>query len=122
MTQHKPSTRSTLKGHIKNFLVPYFGMREVRDIRPEQIQRFLSGLTVAPKTVRNIIATFRMIWKSARSWGYASHDALEGIVLPKKDRASRFFFSVEEVQRSESGDRAIPHVLLACGRDGHAIR
>jgi integrase len=98
MCQHKPSTRSTVRGHIKNYLVPYFGTCEVRDIRPEQVQRFLSGLTVAPKTVRNIIATFRMIWKSARSWGYASHDALEGIVLPKKARASRFFFTVEEVQ------------------------
>jgi integrase len=99
MTQYKPSTQSTLKGHIKNFLNPYFGPREVRDIRPEQVQRFLSGLVASPKTVRNIIATFRMIWKSARSWGYASHDALEGIVLPKKQRSARFFFTVEEVQR-----------------------
>jgi len=99
MVQHKPSTQATIRGHVKNFLLPYFGSREVRDIRSEQIQRFLAGLKSSPKTVRNIIATFRMIWKCARAWGYASHDALEGIVLPKRQKAARFFFSVEEVQR-----------------------
>jgi len=99
MAQHKPSTQATIRGHVKNFLLPYFGSREVREIRPDQVQHFLAGVKASPKTVRNIIATFRMIWKCARAWGYASHDALEGIVLPKRQKASRFFFSVEEVQR-----------------------
>jgi integrase len=64
-----------------------------------QVQHFIASLRRSPKTVRNIIATFGMIWSYARPAGYASHDALEGIVLPKRRKATRFFFSVEEVQR-----------------------
>jgi hypothetical protein len=62
MTQHKQSTQATIRGHLKDFLVPYFGSREVREIRPEQVQHFIVGVKASPKTVRNIIATFRMIF------------------------------------------------------------
>jgi integrase len=101
LTQHKPSTRATIKGHLKKFLVPCFGKMEVKYIRPQMVQQFIAqtALKVSPKTVRNIIATFRMAWRSARAWDLASHDALEGIVLPKKTRGTRFFFSVEEAQQ-----------------------
>jgi hypothetical protein len=34
-----------------------------------------------------------MLWKSARVWGYAVSD----VVLPKRHRVARRFFSVEEV-------------------------
>jgi len=40
-----------------------------------------------------------MIWRSARAWRYVAHDALDGIVLPKQQRARRFFFTIEETHR-----------------------
>ena len=40
-----------------------------------------------------------MIWNIARTWGYVAHDANSGVVLPKRSRVARRFFSVVEVQR-----------------------
>jgi integrase len=40
-----------------------------------------------------------MMWKSARAWQYVAHDALEGVVLPKRRTPRRFFFTQEEVSR-----------------------
>jgi integrase len=99
LSQHKPSTQATIRGHLKKYLVPAFGEFAVRDVGPERVQQFIAGLRVNPKTVRNMFVTLQMMWKSARAWGYVTHDALEGVVLPKRRRPQQFFFTVEEVQR-----------------------
>jgi integrase len=71
----------------------------MREIGPEEVQRFVASVKLSGKTVKNIFATMQMLWKSARSWGYVAHDAVSDVVLPKRHRVSRRFFSVEEVQR-----------------------
>jgi integrase len=71
----------------------------MRDIGPEEVQRFVSSLKVSPKTAKNLFATMQMLWKSARAWRYVAHDAVSDVVLPKRHRVARRFFSVEEVQR-----------------------
>ena len=98
LSQHKPSTQATIRSQLRKYLVPFFGKSQMRDLQPESVQRFLSGLKVSPKTVRNLYATLQMIWRSARAWRYVAHDALEGIVLPKQRKARRFFFTIEETQ------------------------
>ncbi len=40
-----------------------------------------------------------MMWNSSKAWGYVSHNPLEGLVLPKVVRQSRFFFILDEIQR-----------------------
>lgn len=99
LSQHKPSHQGTVHSHIRKWLIPFFGRLQLREIRPELVQRFLSGVQASPKTVRNLYITIRSMWKSARAWGYVAHDACDCIVLPKSNRARRFFYSLEEVQR-----------------------
>lgn len=88
-----------MRSHIKKYLAPVFGNLPLRDVQPENVQRFIAGLRTSPKTVRNISITFQLMWKSARAWNYVSHDALDGVVLPKPRRARRFFLTREEMQR-----------------------
>jgi len=97
LVQHKPSTQSTIRSHIKKYLTPHFGQLQLRDIQPEGIQRFIAGIDASPKTVRNIFVTLQLMWKSARAWRYVSHNALDGVVLPKPRNARRFFFTREEI-------------------------
>jgi integrase len=52
-----------------------------------------------PKTVRNLIATLRMMWTSARAWGYVAHNPFDGLVLPKRGLVHTFAFSLEEIKR-----------------------
>jgi integrase len=99
LIQHKPSTRATIRSHLRKHLAPYFGRYQMREVGPEEVQRFVSSTKVSAKTVKNLFATIQMLWKSARAWGYVGHDAVSGVVLPKRHRVARRFFSVEEVQR-----------------------
>jgi integrase len=46
-----------------------------------------------------MVITLRMMWSSAKAWGYVSHEPFEGLVLPKIARRARFFFTLDEIQR-----------------------
>jgi integrase len=99
LTQHKPSTQATIRSQIRKYLLAFFGGYAMRAIQTEDLQRLLSDMRTGPKTVRNLLGTFRMMWNSARAWGYVAQDVTVGIVLPKRRRAGSSFFTLEEVQR-----------------------
>jgi integrase len=99
LVQHKSSTQTTCRSHLRKYIVPFFGNLAVRHVEPEKVQQFISGIQASPKTVRNIYVTLQMLWKSARTWNYAVDDALKGVVLPKKRSPCRFFFTLDEVKR-----------------------
>ena len=72
-----------LRSHLRKHLVPFFGRKQMRDIGPEEVQRFVSSMKLSGKTEKNIFATFQMLWKSARNWSYVAHDAVSDVKLPK---------------------------------------
>ena len=83
LPQHKPSSQSSERAHLTR-LVPHFGTMSLSDISVEVVQRWVSQQTCAPKTVRNYIATLRILWTTAKAWGYVSHDPFDGVRLPKR--------------------------------------
>lgn len=99
LPQHKPSTQASTKSLIRRVLLPFFGARQMREIDAEMVQRFVSSLTVKPKTVRNAVMAVRTLWKSARAWGYVAHDACDGVVLPGRNPAETVQISLEDVVR-----------------------
>lgn len=68
-------------------------------MRSDTVQLFISNIKANPKTVRNIYVTLQMMWKAARAWQYVAHDALDGVVLPKRRKPRTFSFTQEEVTR-----------------------
>jgi integrase len=111
LTQHKPSTQVTIRSHLRKHLVPYFGPWQMREIELEKVQQFVSSVKVSAKTAKNLFATMQMLWKSARAWGYVAHDAVSGMVLPKRCRAARRFFSLEEVRHILEGTSEPHHTF-----------
>ena len=83
LPQHKPSSQSSERAHLTR-LVPHFGAMPLSDISLEVMQQWVSKQTGAPKTTRNYIATLRILWQTAKAWGYVSHDPFEGLRLPKR--------------------------------------
>ena len=106
--QLKASTAQNYRIHLRKHLNPFFGPYQLKDIQPELVQRFVASLTASPKTVRNIVVTLQSLWRSATAWGYVMHDIFRGLVYPKTQRAQRFFFSVEDVQKIVGAARE-PH-------------
>lgn len=82
MSNYKPSTKSGMNSSVNKWLVPRFGQLQIHQITNEMLQQFLSDARVKPKTVRNLFITFKLMWATAKAWGYAEKNVCEGIVLP----------------------------------------
>lgn len=97
MIHHEQSTQDLETRYIEKNLKPIFGSYPLKDISAEAVQAWVSGLTVGPKTVRNYVATFKLMWKSAKTWGYVQHNPFDGLKLPKKKKAKVYTFSPEQM-------------------------
>jgi integrase len=96
MVQHKRSTQSSERSHLKTVLIPAFGKVRLRDLSPEMAQKWVSESTAAPKTTRNLVVTLRSVWATAKDWGYVSHDPFRRLALPAAAPGRTYHFTVEE--------------------------
>ncbi len=99
MSNYKPSSQSGMKSSINRRIVPRFGHLRLHEISTEMLQQFLTDAQVKPKTVRNLYITFKLMWATAKAWGYTEKNICEGIVLPKMTRPVRPWFTEEEMRR-----------------------
>jgi integrase len=99
LSQHKPSTQSSARSQLRKWLLPALGTCALKDLDGLKVQQFVSSSKTNPKTVRNLVATLRMMWNSARAWGYVAHNPFDGLVLPKRGLVHTFTLSVEELRR-----------------------
>jgi integrase len=84
---------------LRKWLLPHLGNCALKDLDGQRIQAFVSGCPANPKTIRNLVATLRMMWNSARAWGYVAHDPFDGLVLPKRGLVPVFTLSLDEIKR-----------------------
>lgn len=98
LSQHKPSTQSSIRSQLRKWLVPQLGSCALKDLDGQRLQAFVSNCRCNPKTIRNLVATLRMMWNSARAWGYVAHSPFEGLVLPKRGLVRTFTLSLEEIK------------------------
>ena len=83
---------SIIRVHLK----PAFGKPALHSITPEMVQAWVSKETLEARTVHNMVITFKRVWKTARAWGYVTHDPFYGLVLPKKQEPRTYAFTLEE--------------------------
>jgi hypothetical protein len=72
LSQHKPSTQSSTKSQLRRWLLPELGDCALKDLDGQRLQAFISKCDCNSKTIRNLVATLRMMWNSARAWGCCS--------------------------------------------------
>jgi integrase len=95
----EPSTQAGVRSHLGTAqkdpnrkakrklasLVECLGNLEMKDITTEILQSLVTSYHkqgAAPKTVKNIVVSLRMLWTQAKAWGYVTHDPFPGLVLP----------------------------------------
>ncbi|HMK23185.1 MAG TPA: site-specific integrase [Terriglobales bacterium] len=73
----------------------------MKDITAQAVQALIAkkqeGLSA--KSIRNVVATLRMMWPQARAWNYAQHDPFTGIVLPGRGLLNERFLALDEMKR-----------------------
>jgi len=94
----KTETARNFRSALNKYLKPAFGNTQLSNIQTEGIQRFVSQIE-GGSNARTIINCFRTIWKSARAWGYVSHNPFEGLVLPSREKTEQRFFSEVDLCR-----------------------
>jgi integrase len=98
MVHHEDSTQRSEKSDIKAW-VSAIGDVQIRDIDCELLQEVVNGWTCNPKTIKNRVGTFRLIWDKAKLWRYTAETAYDGLELPDWEKAEQPCFSVGEISR-----------------------
>ena len=101
LPMHKPSSQNSEIGHINKWLLPFFGNLPLSHITTETVQQFVSGIQsdVSPKTIRNVVGTFRNMLNTAKSWGYLTLNPALDVRFPALSPKIPETFSAEQVQK-----------------------
>jgi integrase len=95
LSSHSPGTQAAVRSQLKRHILPHFERMTVSAITSLDVQAFVSTRSCGPKTTRNLIATLRMMWNSAKAWHLVQHDPFNGLVKPKYQAKPQPFFTVE---------------------------
>lgn len=122
LPNHKPSSRPSTRAHV-NVFKAYFGKLPVSELSAHKIQRWLATVKgIGPKTKSNYIKTLRMMWNSAKAWGYVTGDPFDGVVLPERGLVNAPSFSIDEavqvVRKADEPAKTMFWILAETGMRG----
>jgi integrase len=127
LIHHKASSRTSEKAHLTKWLIPAFGDLPICDLDSQTIQRAVTQWTgkAAPKTIRNILATLRNVWKTARAWGYVAHDPFGCLMLPRRGLVRKPTLTAEQakkiIQLAEEPFKTLFWILAETGMRGGEV-
>lgn len=105
MSKHAPSTQTSEKSDLKAW-DKTIGQLPIREITEELLQMIVTKWeaasgddAVGAKTIKNRVATLRLVMKKAKKWGYISVNPVLELELPTWDKPEQPHFSVEDVRR-----------------------
>jgi integrase len=113
----KPSTQSTMRGHVKRFKAA-FGQNDMRQISTTDLQRVIAAMDAdeySPKTIRNVWTTARLIWEAALTQSYVER-VLPKPKLPRASRKLPKYFRLEDVAKiiaHSTGEERLFYLLAA---------
>ena len=96
MVNHEESTQRGEKSDIKAW-VAAIGDIKVSDIDCELLQGTVNDWKCSPKTIKNRVGTFRLIWDKAKLWKYTAETAYEGLELKDWVRPEQPFLTLNEI-------------------------
>lgn len=99
LPNYKPSTGSSYRSMLK-VIRKSFGSLPLAQLNAEALQCFIASSTFHPKTLRNCVGLIRLVWSSARAWGYVGKDTdpFAGLVFPRNVRSPRVVYTASQVQ------------------------
>ena len=97
LPQLKPASQLSIKSNIR-ILNETFGKMRLADIGTEDLQKFAGSHPYSPVTVKNRLATMRMIWNKARAWKYVKENPFEFLSFPREQRSEHKVLSAEDMR------------------------
>ena len=95
MVHDKASTQRARRSYITRHLIPAFGFINLSEIHAETIQRWVSQNREFT-SIRFLVTLLKVMWKTAKAWGYTQADPFEGLKLPARTKRVTYNFTAEE--------------------------
>jgi integrase len=91
---------------LRKHLVPALGHIALANLTGEPLQKFVSKCNLSPKTIKNLVATLRIMWITAKAWNLIEHDPFKGLKLPEQNNTegARCFTADEMRQVIEAAE------------------
>ncbi|MFG2052687.1 tyrosine-type recombinase/integrase [Micromonospora sp. NPDC048930] len=99
MQPHRPNTAARTRSQLTKHVYPVLGPRPLAQIVASELQAFVTGLPVAPSSVRPIWATVRAILSAAVRDRAIPYDPADRVKLPELPRQQITPLTVEQVER-----------------------
>jgi integrase len=80
---HRPNTAANTKSRLERHVYPVLGGRPIAALRPSELQAWVSGLPLAPSSVRPVWGTVRAIIGAALRDRVIGTDPCAGVKLPE---------------------------------------
>ncbi|MFY1688815.1 tyrosine-type recombinase/integrase [Plantactinospora sp. WMMB782] len=97
MQPHRPNTAARIGYALGKHVYPVLGQRPVAQIRTSEIQALVTGLDLAPSSVRPVYATVRAILGAAVRDRLIGHDPCQRIKLPELPHEEIVPLTVDQV-------------------------
>jgi integrase len=122
----KPSSAKSEPARIRNHIRPRLGAYTLDDLTPLVVQRFVSGLNLSPKTIRNVHGLLHKILAAAVHARYVRANPCDHTILPRVVRREMRFLTEPEAARllahTPTHWRPLVLLLLSTGlRWGEAV-
>jgi integrase len=114
----RSSTYLTYEGHLRRYILPALGGRQLRAVTRDDVQKFVNALDLAPRTVRNVYKTLVTIFRAAQTLDRKiAVSPCVGIVLPEQPERRVEVLTAAQVRAvaAKMPDRWAAAVLLAAG-------
>ncbi len=113
----KPSTADLYSGLIETHLAPFFGSRDLREIRDRDLLDYIAAKVadgLKPKTIRNGLSILRRVYNVLEREGAISRNPAKGIgeLIRRVDRAG-----AQETEEVQFWTRAEAEKLLGLARE-----
>jgi integrase len=107
---HRANTEARVRSQLTRHVYPVLGDRPLAAIRPSELQAWVSGLALAPGSVRTTAATVRAILGAAVVDRAIGRDPWERVKLPEVARTRVVPLTVDQVEALAS---AVPPAVRA---------
>lgn len=94
-----PTTRNRYEGIIRTHIEPRWGTTPLSSVTHSDVQRWVSGLEVAPASVRKVHRVLSMVLDWAVADDRLARNPAAKISLPRVQQAERRFLSHQQVQQ-----------------------
>ena len=112
LVHYKPSTLSTATSDVRATIKPYWGSKVLADIERSDVQRWVSGMDKAGRTVQTIHGRFVTFLEWCIDEGRITRNVARSVNLPKGKKREHIFLTPKQVEALSNAIDDIYHSLI----------